>query len=333
MSIIANDQTAGCMFVLESFRRHMDNGRWLFQRGLEQQGYVSAGGGLPPPGIDRLDVAEIVECCHPSVVIFWPRYEWDPAEWGGSEVLPEHCFQNWECLLDMPEILRATVFHDAGSARAEQKRWHEVFRPDVYLTWYHHRSILALAPHVPSDRLLRIYHVIDADEAPAICDRDGVGVVSGAYARGVYPLRTRAVAAAKAGRLGPDVGCLDHPGYFQVGPSSTEYVKLLSQYRVALCTASSYGFALRKIIEATLAGCVVITDLPEYDRLPGIDDNLVRVRPTISIPELRELIRDQADAWDLKRQTHYATTAAGLYDWRIMAETLARKLTEWPRTT
>jgi len=141
------------------------------------------------------------------------------------------------------------------------------------------------------------------------------------------------VAAAKAGRLGPDVGCLDHPGYFQVGPSSTEYVKLLSQYRVALCTASSYGFALRKIIEATLAGCVVITDLPEYDRLPGIDDNLVRVRPTISIPELRELIRDQADAWDLKRQTHYATTAAGLYDWRIMAETLARKLTEWPRTT
>jgi len=319
----------GCLFVLESFRRHMDNGRWLFQLGMQEQGYLAVGGGVPNPGYDSIDVAEVMERFKPPVVMFWPRYEWDPEEWGGTEVLPEHCFRNWECLLEMPDVLRVMVFHDAGSARPEQKRWHEAFRPHVYLTWYDKEAVAALAPHVPIEKMLRTHHLVDATSAPVIRERALVGAVSGAYVPDIYPLRTRAAQAAVAGLLGNDVDYLGHPGYHQAGTASTEYVRRLSRYRVALCTASSYKFALRKIFEATLAGCVVVTDLPDKEHVPRIDANLVRVSPDIPVDELRDLVHSLSDDWDLETQRRHARRCAEYYDWRAVTERLATELSSW----
>ncbi|MFH1739540.1 MAG: hypothetical protein ABIH23_11080, partial [bacterium] len=324
----ANTPPKGCMFVLESFRRHMDNGRWLFQLGMETQGYLSVGGGVPPPGVDSVDVSQIMDRHHPNIVIFWPRYEWDPQEWGGTEVLDEHCFRNWECLAEMPEVLRVVVFHDAGSARRQQRRWHEALRPHLYLTWYHPQSVVALAPHIREDQILRTYHVIDRDFAPRIMERDGVAVVSGAYVPDIYPLRTRAALAAQNGSLGPGIGLLSHPGYSQTGSTSNAYMTTLSRYRVALCTASSYRFALRKIFEATVAGCRVVTDLPDYDFLQGIDGNLVRIPQDTDVSTLREIFQREADEWNLERQKYYASEASRFYDWRVVSEQLATQLCE-----
>lgn len=316
----------GILFGLESFRRHMDNGRWLFQLGMEQAGYLTAGGEMPPPGIDATNVREIVQRFEPRVVIFWPRYEWDPGEWGGCEVTPAHCFDEWEYLLERDDILRVAVFHDAGSARKEQVRWHQEFRPHVYLTWYHPQSVVDLAPHVPYGSIVRTYHVVDPATTPVVRERDGGIVISGAYVPDVYPLRTRACLAVADGTLGPRAVRLEHPGYAQTGTRSHEFAVELAKYRVAVCTASSYKFALRKIFEATAAGCRVVTDLPTYDHLPEIDGNLIRVRSDVSIADLRAICEEGCEAWDLDRQLHFAKAALWRYDWRREARYLADTL-------
>jgi hypothetical protein len=314
------------LFALESFRRHMDNGRWLFQLGMERQGYVSVGRDMPSPGIDSTDVKAVVERFNPRVVIFWPRYEWDAKEWVGPEVKPEHYYRNWEYLLTRPDILRVCVFHDAGSARQQQKKWHEAFQPHVYLTWYHADSVLPFAPHIRREQLCRTYHVLDSDNLPDAEPRDKTCLISGAYTPDVYPLRTRAFQWAKEGKLGPGVECVQHPGYKQAGTRSNDYVRTLAKYRVAVCTASAYRFSLRKLFEATAAGCRVVTNLPSYDLLPGIDDNLIRVPSDIGADELRGVIQNAAATWDLRQQQAFAAAAVRYYDWRAECARVAKDL-------
>lgn len=314
------------LFVLESFRRHMDSGRWLFQRGMEAAGYRSAGGGLPAPGIDSVDVRQVVQEHDPPIVIFWPRYEWSPAEWGGREVRPEHEFRNWQYLLSRPDILRVCVLHDAASARDRQHCWHRDFQPHVYLTWYHELSVRPWNPHVRPDQIVRTYHVIDPDGSPPVGPRDGVCLVSGARNPEVYPLRTLAIDAARRGQLGPGVDVLDHPGYHQHGTESLAYLRTLTRYRVALCTGSVYGFALRKIIEATAAGCRVITNLPGYDELPDIDGNLLRISADTPTENLAALIQHQSAQWYYWRQLLFAETARQRYDYRNECARVASEL-------
>jgi len=307
------------LLALESFRRHMDNGRWLFQRGMEENGYISAGAGMPKPGTDSVNVPELVSSFRPKIVVFWPRYEWDHREWGGTEVRPEHGYKHWECLFDRPDILRVAVLHDAGSARPEQKKWLEELKPHVYLVWYHPDSVAPLCPYVPKDKMLRTYHILDSDALPPIKDRSGQCVLSGAHSPDVYPLRTRLLRSGSIIRLG-------HPGYSQSGSTSNAFVAELAKYRVAVCTASSYKFALRKIFEATAAGCRVITDLPEYDVLPGINDNLVRISPDANVTEVESIVRREADNWSLDTQREYAENARRRYHWRLESGRIATAL-------
>jgi len=317
----------GLLFVLESFRRHMDNGRWLFQIGMEAAGYKSAGGEIPPPGINETDIKKLVELNKPKVVVFWPSYEWDYREWCGPEVSAAHMFTNLEYLLSRKDILRVTVFHDAGSARESQKRWHERFQPHAFLTWYHDNAVMQFAPWVDG-KTVRTFHVIDKDNVPLVRDRSGLCVVSGAFDDSVYPLRTACAKAASGGRLGPGTVYQKHPGYHQNGTTSYQYIDMLSKYRVAICTCSAYKFALRKIFEATAAGCRVITNLPEWDCLPEIDDNLIRVPDDCTIDELRETIQAAADYWDLDRQRYFADRCVLRYDYRTETARIASILEE-----
>lgn len=306
----------------------MDNGRWLFQCGMEQQGYVSVGADMPSPGINSTDVAEVVERFQPRIVVFWPRYEWDNREWVGPEVTDRHRYRNWEVLLKHPEILRVCVLHDAGSARSQQKKWHDAFRPHCYLTWYHDDSVLPFVPHIDRSQLVRTYHIIDGDNVPAVQTRSKTCLISGAFRPDVYPLRTRAMHAANRGELGPGVETLQHPGYKQTGTRSNDYIHKLAEYRVALCTASAYRFALRKLFEATAAGCRVVTNLPSYDHIPGIDDNLIRVPPDISVHDLRHVIQNAAASWDLVQQQAFSDAALSYYDWRAECARISTLLNE-----
>src|SRR5690606_31820424 len=103
-----------------------------------------------------------------------------------------------------------------------------------------------------------------------------------------------------------------------------EYLQTLSRYKVAICTASAYGYALRKIIEATACGCVVITDLQE--ELPWIDDNLVRISPDITEAELAELIKRLLSEYDPDHQEWLSKVACGVYGYQCQAAMLSIKI-------
>ena len=82
-------------------------------------------------------------------------------------------------------------------------------------------------------------------------------------------------------------GCAScaHPGYHANGSFTPAlHSRNSTKFKVAICTSSTMGFALRKIIEATACGCRVITDLPAGEVMPEIDGNLTRVSSDISLP-------------------------------------------------
>jgi hypothetical protein len=132
--------------------------------------------------------------------------------------------------------------------------------------------------------------------------------------------------AERESRNWPGIDVLPHPGYHQHGTTSPLFVSRLAKYRVALCTSSIYRFALRKIFEATAAGCRVVTNLPGYDDIPWIDDNLTRVPNGISASELEGVIRNLASTWDLDQQKHYSQCARDAYNWHNETDRVANEL-------
>jgi hypothetical protein len=103
----------------------------------------------------------------------------------------------------------------------------------------------------------------------------------------------------------------------------------LSRYKVAICTSSIYGYALRKIIEATACGCRVITDLPSDEVLPLIDDNLVRLEcnhPTEAVKEVTRLLPELYDSYNPDTQLELATRAKVWYDYHPTGVRLALQI-------
>jgi len=302
---------------------------------MEQCGWQSIGRDCPPPEVDMVDVKQAVKQFHTKIVLMWPRYEFDSREWSGQEVQPKHCFVNWEYLLERDDIMRVVVWHDAGSDRALQKQWHEDYMPHAYLSWYHEESVMPFASYVQRNQIVRTYHNINPEAVPAFAKRSGTAIVSGAYTHDVYPLRTNCFSWARSGLLGDGVDYMLHPGYSQSGTHSDSYCETLSRYRVAICTASSYRFALRKLFEATACGCRVITDLPEYDAIPYIDGNFVRVRQSITHADLKTIVQREASEWDAEKQKHFADLAITHYNYRSecarVTSELERKYAELQR--
>ena len=89
-----------------------------------------------------------------------------------------------------------------------------------------------------------------------------------------------------------------------------------------------YGYSLRKIIEATAAGCRVITDLPTDDYLPDIDGNLIRIHPDIEIKDLRSVIESAMETYDPKVQREFSNKCLATYNYRVQSLLLHNKITE-----
>jgi len=316
----------GILFWLEPFSRHMDGLCWLIQRGLAAAGWQVVGHGFPPPG-DTTDVMEAVRRFQPRVALFWTGPEWGTSlpQQRALGVMDEHAFRGWERLeREAPEVVRGTFFVDAGSNQQAQREWHERLRPQLYLTPYHPDSVVTLNPHIPRSAVVRYHHPIEAERFPPFGSRDGRCVISGATGT-CYPFRSRMKAAAKQGLLG-EVTVVNHPGYHGLGCVSLDYNQVLAKHRVAICTCSSYKFALRKHIEATASGCRVITNLPEYDVLPEINDNLRRVGSGLTTQAMLQLIDSLASSWDVEEQAAFALAAREYYDYRAVGKRLAEEL-------
>lgn len=114
-----------------------------------------------------------------------------------------------------------------------------------------------------------------------------------------------------------------HPGYHRNGCATPDFIKLLQKFKVAVCTSSIYGYALRKIIEATAAGCMVITDLPSDEILPGIDANLIRVPSDVDWHEVYRIINRCYREYDLEKQIGLAQQCLEWYDYHPIGERLA----------
>jgi hypothetical protein len=257
----------------------------------------------------------------------------DKREWegltGGPGFNHKERFINHTTLKDNHSVFKVTILKDAH----QQPTYHMDAAHEIgchaWIVYYHPGVVSHVAPYVRPRHLIRTYHTIDADKVPAFTQegRDGC-LLSGAVSS-VYPLRQRLFSNHHAVYK---TTLLRHPGYHRNGCVTNEYLKTLSKYKVAICTTSIYGYALRKIIEATACGCRVVTDLPIDDVLPHIDSNLIRIRPDASLRVINDMIREACMLYDPDRQQHMAEATKLHYDYRQEGTRLAQSI-EHLRTT
>ena len=315
--------------AVESMRRHMTDEGWQIFAGLQGAGYQLAGHALTTVGADGkryqdlTQVSGILAIVDPGLVVVQDKREWEGLTADRSRD-PRMRFDGIELLGHREDIFKATVLKDCHHDYLYNRRAASDMGCHVWIIYYHPRIVKALCPFVREKDIVRTYHSIDRKLVPPYADRQGGTLLSGAISRGVYPLRQRLLGGQ--GYYGVEV--LRHPGYHRRGCETPQYLATLAGYKVAICTSSIYGYALRKIVEATACGCVVITDLPSDDILPGIDENLVRVHPEIPDGELREAIRSAEVGYNPVRQEYLASVAKMVYDFRAVGTKLAEDLEE-----
>lgn len=256
----------------------------------------------------------LIDRYQPSVVLISDKRDFDPLMQGAFN--KNIGFRGLSELAKHPEIFTLATIKDAGGQFDYHRAFCEEVKADAILVYYHDRSVRPLNPWMMGYPTIRTYHSVDGMLRRETVNRKRA-VVSGALS-GVYPLRQMAV--LNAGRLGLTI--LRHPGYSNRGSRTADYLKEISGYKVHVATASRFGFALRKIIESVLVGTTPVTDLPEYDVLPGIDKALVRISPNVSVAELKDAIDYAERTWNAEERRQYAETAAKLYDFRATGKAL-----------
>lgn len=301
---------------IESMSRHTaDAGHQLFA-GLCHNGYTLCGKDLE---VDEIDVEKILDLTNPSVVIVNDKREWDGRRAGyrdGSE-----SFRFIEALKDRHDIFKITVLKDAHQRPSYHRTSAEEMGIHAWITYYHPTIIAHVAPYVRKEHLIRTSHSIDSDAFGKFRKDRNNCLISGAVSNH-YPLRQRLIHHFRA----LEVAYQSHPGYGAQGLKTPKYLAKLGKYKTAICTSSMWGFALRKHIEATCAGCKVITNLPIDDVMEEIDGNLTRVDDNIPIEDLRDLIKEMGKSWDLEEQKEIAERARAHYDYRAVTKRLTQDI-------
>lgn len=313
--------------AVASMRNHTTDEGWQLMDGLRKGGgYKLAGFGSNVDWSQR-HVLTLLYDHRPSTLLVQDKREWMGRTAGAGFDRNEQ-FLSTELLAGQTEVFKGYVLKDAHS----DQPLHEGCARDVgvhfWVVYYHPTIVAAQAPFARPEHMIRTYHSVDADTVPAYCGtgRRDAALLSGAVS-GAYPLRQRLVKAHLSGSL-PSVDYLKHPGYARTRCFTKDYLWTLSQYKVAICTASRFGYAVRKIVEATAAGCRVITDLPVDDALPHIDGNLTRVDVGISNRELSELIFGLSKTYNPVHQALFSERAREHYDYQALGARLGRDIEE-----
>lgn len=295
------------------YEKHSTNEGNELQLGLSEAGWRLAGFGY---GDGCVDVPALIERHSPHMVFVQDCRDW---RWDSGGCFDQRvAFKNWESLGDC-KAFKVTPVKDAGSVVEYQRKFFEKIKADAAMIYYHPDAVLKLSPWLEGRKLIRTYHSVDSRACEAIGmkkDRRR-GLVSGAVSD-VYPLRQMAI--KNAGPLGLDY--MPHPGYGNSGSHTGKYLELLAGYKVHVATASKYHFALRKIIESVAMGCAPVTNLPEWDRLPGIDAALIRVPDGISSADLNDVVSQAEKSWDYEERMAYANVARQFYDYRAAGQRL-----------
>lgn len=320
-------------FAVPSMQTHTTDEGWQLFAGLQAGGYTLAGRGLDH---NTTNVAHLFPQVFPQespaglggTVVLQDKREWE-GKTAGRGFDPNEMFRNVGVLKDQNDVFKGTVLKDAHRDNEYHRESADEIGAHFWVTYYHPRVVKHLAPYVRQEHLVRTYHSIDANAVPKFNPRgyrDNAGLLSGAISN-VYPLRKRLWQEVLSFT---NIYRMPHPGYGRDACHTPVYLQCLSMYKVAICTSSMLGYAVRKIIEATACGCRVITDLPVDDYLPGIDGNLVRVPPEIATADVSKLVGQLCDEYDVGRQGDYAEHACLMYDYRTQGRKLANDI-EWLR--
>lgn len=324
------DGCGGLGLAVESMSRHMTDEGWQLFAGLEMGGgYTLAGHGLSTYGgrdrshtLDGLtDVPRILDWVRPQTVLMQDKREWEGLTADRSRD-PAMRFRNVEALAGCGAFI-GTVLKDAQNGPNYHRQSAEEIGCHFWVVYYHPDLVAAIAPYVRREHLVRTYHTVDPDVVPKYQAAGRKPCVLSGAVSGAYPLRRKLANHAWAI---PEMTVLKHPGYHRNGCTTPDYIRELAGYKVAVCTSSAYGYALRKIIEATAAGCRVLTDLPVDEVMPMIDGNLVRIDPNDPVEKIGQAVRRMARDYDPAWQAYYAAAAVAYYDYRVRGEALPRDI-------
>lgn len=311
--------------AVEAMRRHTADAGWQLQTGLEQAGYQLWGYNFD--GVyNNVDVIDILDLTEPNIVVLQDKREWESKT--ASQRLPEMRFENVGILRKRDDIFKLTVLKDAHAKPDYHRQSAEEAGIHAWITYYHPAIVQHVAPYLRAEHCIRTSHSINPRHVPAYSgDRVEKAIISGATSP-VYPLRKRIIQNL---RSLPSIEHKGHPGYHAKGCVTPEYLQTLAKYRVSIATSSYFGYALRKIIEGTVCGCIVITDLPVDDVLPVVEENLVRVSPNISFDELHRRLRKLYSEYNPDRQEDIAKRAIAYYDYRVVGLRLAKNIEQLRR--
>ena len=301
--------------AVESMRSHMTDEGWQVFSGLEYAGYELCGHALTH---DVTSVEWMLNHLYPAVVVLQDKREWDvrPGDFRDAKAY----FHHVQALRRRDDIFKLTILKDAHNRPNYHRDSAEEIGCHAWVVYYSPKIVKHLAPFVREEHLLRVYHTLDPRVVPAYSPDGRKGVLLSGAVSDAYPFRKRLTNSR--GEL-YETAYLSHPGYHRHGSQTPGFLKDLTNYKVAICTASRYGYALRKIIEATAAGCIVVTNLPEDEILPKIDGNLVRVDSSISLQSLNDVLRSLCNDYIPEEQEYYALRAQEYYDFRVAGERLA----------
>lgn len=319
-------------FGVEAFKDYASDTAYRIQAGLAAQGYTCFGKRFPGQQ-DCTDMRKVVEREWPDIVHVEDWNTWNPKMRQKASLDVE--FTNWEWLGQQPDILRCTKHADPWHHAAEQKHFQQVFNPHAILVRYELDRVSRIAPYMKKDLLVRLYHTVTREFCQPIEERHKICLLSGALHGRVYPLRTRIWQEVKQLPGWEETFTIrPHHRWLHSGGSAVpDYMKALAQYKIAFVGCSVWLAAFKKHYEATAAGCIVVTNLPETDKVPIVDENLVRVPDDITVKELVELCKDLAGGWDLEKQRDLARRVIERYDYRVEAARIHGILTERWRST
>lgn len=302
------------------YQQHTSNEGDQFQEGLRKAGWRLFGKGYRD---SEQSVPAILNKHRPRRVIVHDKRDWDPCS--GICFRNDMAFTNLNALSEHGRGDVYLVVKDAATFQRYQELAAAEVAPDALIVYYHPDIIVQHSPWMGRYKMIRTYHSVDADFISGLSMSAGRNncVVTGAVS-GAYPLRALAIQRRE------DIGAVyaKHPGYGNRGSRTGDYLRMLSRYKTHIATASKFGFALRKIIESVAVGCTPITDLPATDRLPEIDDALVRVPPGCKFSELRGAVLSAEQDWNLDERLEYARRAREWYDWKAVGRRLSDRLME-----
>ncbi len=306
------------MLAVSSMQKHTTDEGWQIALALEHAGYLLVGYGLPR---NETDVGRIVRHLNPGVIVVQDKREWDaqPRDFRDRRAR----FNRIDCLAQDKERFKLTILKDSQQRPHYHAESAQEIGCHAWIIYYHPRIVKHLAPYIREEHCIRTYHSLDPVHVPTYRSEGRAGCFLSGAVSNAYPLRQRLF--RDANRL-PNCTVLHHPGYHQNGCHTPQYLEQLSRHRVAICTASRFGYALRKIIEATAAGCIVLTDLPGDEVLPEIDDNLVRIHPETPTEQIADLLSRLEASYDPQRQRHFALRATSYYDYHHLGTILARDI-------